>query len=593
MRGPAEIFRVLLVENEEKIREAGLGHIGADYDVQPVAAASQAEAEELIDRHYFDAAVVDIELREGDAGGVEVFRKLVEASPTTRIVVATQHHDEARVAALLALTAEPQVVEILYKDKAPEGWQRSCLEEEIEAWRQSRISFEGVGEIVDTLRGSGRVPGLREDEQEAHRELDRLLRRLFATLAPIDERGRATVGFRPMRSTGLSSAAVYEAEPRLGLEGRGMPVSGVECVVKVGARSEIEEEARRYDTFVRFGAHLNQRVELLGAAFEHALGGICYSLVGAQDAEVLALDDALRDPDREQTVKRALEGLFSADTRSWYSVRVAKQAVTPFFRSTYAENMVEDAYRHLDRSLDTLSNRCDSIDAYRPARPNEDGSLRIGGAKLLIPRSNLFGGQAFTASGPACLIHGDMHGGNVLVEQRPVDDPAAVAFGELGNRERVCLIDYRYSGPGPRCVDFAALETSVRYADADRILAAACADPESPTEAELDAALSEAARRQGPEIGLGMTLWDRAMGRRRESAAGVDWQVVPSSIHYWAGENFDDLTMEEYVATTIAAAMRQMSYDLEEVRRIRLLAWMSAQYQLLTKSEPAAPATRP
>ncbi len=588
MRGPTELFQVLLVENEEDMRNAGLGHIGAEYDVHPIAASSQAEAEELIDRHYFDAAVIDIELKTGDAGGLEVVRKLIETCPTTRIVVGTQHHDEARVGPLLALTSEPQLIEILYKDQAPEGWQRSCVEEEIQAWRKARIAFEGAEEIIKTLRESERVPRLRSDEQEAHRELDRLLRALFFTLAPIDKGSQATVHFQAMRSTGLSSAAVFEAEPHLGLEDQDMPVPGVECVVKIGAREEIEEEAKRYDNFVRFGAHLYQRVELLSAAFEHSLGAICYSLVGARDASVVALDDALRDPEREPMMKRALKGLFSAENRSWYSVRVAKQAVTPFFRAAYSETMVEDGYKHLDESLNTLSNRCKSIEAYRPAMPGEDGSLRIGGTKLLIPRSDLFGQQAFTASGPACLIHGDMHGGNVLIELTPKDSGGSSDNG-ANHSERVCLIDYRYSGPGPRCVDFAALETSVRYADADAILAATCADVESPTERELDGALKVAARRHDPEIGLGMTLWDRTMGRRRASSRNIDWQVAPSSIHYWAQENFGDLTMEEYLATTIAAAIRQMSYDLEEVRRIRLLTWMSAQYQLLTKSEAAAP----
>jgi CheY-like chemotaxis protein len=587
MRAASDVFQVLLVENEKGMREAGAAHIGSDFDVQPIAASSQAEAEDLIDRNYFDAAVVDIELRVGDAGGVEVIRKLIQSCPTTRIVVGTQHHDEARVAPLLALTAEPQVIEIVYKDKAPEGWQRSCLEEPISAWRDSRIAFEGVDPIIATLRDGGRVPDLRPDEGEALRELDRLLRGLFSTLAPIEKGGQATVSFEPMRSdAGMSSAAVFEAEPRFGLEDRDLPVTGVECVVKVGARREIEEEAKRYDSFVRFGAHLSQRVELLSAAFEHSLGAICYSLVGAQDASVVAFDDALRDPDQEQLVMRTLKGLFSAENRSWYSVRVPKQAVTPFFRSTYSETMVEDGYRHLDESLDTLSNRCKSIDAYRPARSDEDGSLRIGGVKLLIPRSDLFGRQAFSASGPACLIHGDMHGGNVLVERTPVDEPEA---GEVGHRERVCLIDYRYSGPGPRCVDFAALETSIRHADADSILADACVDAESPEENELDSALRVAARRHDPEIGLGMTLWDRKMGRRRPTTTKVEWQVFPSSIHFWAQQNFTDLTLEEYFATTIAAAIRQMSYDLEEVRRIRLLAWMSAQYQLLTASEAVEP----
>ena len=362
----------------------------------------------------------------------------------------------------------------------------------------------------------------------------------------------------------------------------------MECVVKVGAREEIEEEAKRYDNFVRFGAHLYQRVELLSAAFEHSLGAICYSLVGARDASVVALDDALREPAQEPMMNRALKGLFSAENRSWYSVRVAKQAITPFFRSAYSETMVEDGYTHLDQSLNTLSNRCKSIESYRPARSGEDGSLRIGGTKLLIPRSDLFGQEAFTASGPACLIHGDMHGGNVLIERTPEDSGDGDGNG-TGHGERVCLD--RLSLLGTR----ASLRRFRRPGDLSP-LRRCRRNPcrrlrrcRSAHEQELDQAVNVAARRHDPEIGLGMTLWGRTMGKRRAISTNIDWEVAPSSIHYWAQENFGDLSMEEYLATTIAAAIRQMSYDLEEVRRIRLLTWMSAQYQLLTKSEAPAP----
>jgi CheY-like chemotaxis protein len=597
MNTRSEVFQVLVVDNDEETLDDAARHLGAHYEVHTRRASTQAEAEELILNHYFHAAILDIELsHDAPAGGIELIRRLVSTSPTTTILVGTQHHDEARVNELLALTSVPQLISVVYKDQAPDGWQRIYLEEAIDEWRRSRLSLEGVEEIVKVLRNGGRIPKIRRDDDELRRELEALLCGLFATLAPIDERGRAGVAFSSMRSAGLSSAAVFEAEPRLGHTALGNPVTGVECVVKIGPRTEIDEEVKRYDRFVRFGAHLNQRVELLSSAFEHSLGAVCYSIVGARDARVVSLDEALRDPERQSTVLETLEHLFRRESRNWYSVGMPLQGITAYFRDTYSKasskskSAIAEGYKHLDKSLNTLSGRCESISRYRPATNEEDGTLEIGGVKLLIPRSNVFGGAEFTKGSPACLIHGDMHGGNVLIEMTPTADEEPAESHFDSGLERVCLIDYRYSGPGPRCVDFAALETSVRYADAEAIAAETYEDASSPpSEEELDKALAKAARRQEQELALGMELWGRQLGSRRGGGkqTGFDWQVTPSAIRLWALENFDDLTLEEYVATMIAAGIRQMGYDLAEVPRLRLLAWISAQYMLLSDSREA------
>jgi CheY-like chemotaxis protein len=592
MNARSEIFQVLVIDNQEATLKDAERHLGTHFDVQTRRASSQAEAEELIQKYYFHAAIVDIVL-DTPAGGIELIRRLISTSPTTTIVVGTQHHDEARVNELLALTSVPQLISVVYKDHAPDGWQRIYLEDAIEEWRRSRLHLEGIEEIVQVLRGGGRIANIRRDEDELRREVEALLCGLFATLAPIDERGRAGVAFSSMRNVGLSSAAVFEAEPLLGHTAQGAPVTGVECVVKIGPRTEIDEEVKRYDRFVRFGAHLNQRVELLSSAFEHSLGAVCYSIVGARDAKVLSLDEALRDPERQSTVLETLEHLFRRESRNWYSVGMPPQGVTSYFRDTYSKtgskskNAIAEGFKHLDKSLNTLSGRCKSIARYRPATSEEDGALEIGGVKLLIPRSNVFGGPEFTKGSPACLVHGDMHGGNVLIEMAPSPEDA------LGRRSdyrlaRVCLIDYRYSGPGPRCVDFAALETSSRYADAEAIVGENYKDPSAaPSEEELDLALAKAARRQEQELALGLELWNRQLGSRKVGSkqTGFDWQVTPTAIRMWALENFDDLTLEEYVATMIAAGIRQMGYDLGEVPRLRLLAWISAQYMLLSDSQ--------
>lgn len=64
----------------------------------------------------------------------------------------------------------------------------------------------------------------------------------------------------------------------------------------------------------------------------------------------------------------------------------------------------------------------------------------------------------FVSALPARLVHGDMYGGNVMIE--------VTRDGDVRPR----LIDYRSVGPDPRAIDFAALDASLRLADVKAIL---------------------------------------------------------------------------------------------------------------------------
>jgi hypothetical protein len=45
---------------------------------------------------------------------------------------------------------------------------------------------------------------------------------------------------------------------------------------------------------------------------------------------------------------------------------------------------------------------------------------------------------------------------------------------------------------------------------------------------------------------------------------------------------FDDVTLREYLTTSVRYTLRSLGFRLPDVARLRLLAWLAAQYQLAT-----------
>ena len=124
---------------------------------------------------------------------------------------------------------------------------------------------------------------------------------------------------------------------------------------------------------------------------------------------------------------------------------------------------------------------------------------------------------------------------------------------------RVMLIDYRHTGFGPRVLDFAALEASVRLS--------------VPVPGLLP---SDIVQEHRAEAEVWSVTWLRGHSGNLANASYSYWPQVSLDLATHARRCFPDLTAAEYAATCLRWSLRIfLVRQLEEVQRLRLLLWMS------------------
>jgi hypothetical protein len=148
--------------------------------------------------------------------------------------------------------------------------------------------------------------------------------------------------------------------------------------------------------------------------------------------------------------------------------------------------------------------------------------------------------------------------------------------------KRVCLIDYRNSGFGPRCVDAVALESTIRLADSEATCRAVKEMGESymPPRARTSAAAAMARRR--PEE---LQLYRFAFGESPDKPE-EPWALLALEVLLGVRKCFPDVTLKEYLATAILYAIRNLGYDVLPVARVRLCTWLSALTELSAPKDP-------
>lgn len=598
MKPPAiDHFRLLLVDDEEDDIRSQIEELFDDDDVCLLSTATQADAFDAIDAHLIDAAIIDIEL-DVEAGGREVLRKFAQSAPDTPLIVYTKHVDPAHVRDLLDLINQepPQVVAIIEKGPlgsggfAPEAL-RAPVSKLISEWRSSRVRIRNADLPLELLdKRKKRIPGYRDDPAEVAAELDRMCRRLFGDVRGLADGAEIGIEFKPLGSEGLSSAITVEAEVSLGDDVDGTPVSGSRCVLKIGPAADIREEVDRYEQFVKYGVRLRQRVELHGDTHLHALGAVCYSFAGGVFGdELVSLSQLLHSPESQAMARKAIALLCDTSSRNWYAVQCSRESTLAYAARTYQTDFGA-CYKRLDDSLGKLEHRLRQAEvqdllggfiSHKSAGEDKDGVFEIGGTSLAIPRKNIFGGGKFVAAIPACLVHGDMHGSNVMLELAEPDD----GNGSPRELSRVCLIDYRSAGPGPRATDFVTLQASLRLADAALILEEVCDGPvpDRLSDEQLARAVAIAARRNSAEARmLGVLVGPPdAFG---EEDLRLHWEALDFEITSAMQRNFADLTLVEYLAASLPFVFRYFGYPLGQVTRIRFLAWVSAQLDAMREA---------
>ena len=581
-------YRVLIADNEVQPHEflrARFEESSLNDKLDLYHARTEDQALDLCRNHYMDLILLDLSFRKADelTTGRAVLEGLAEWGCSADVILmtgVTMGGDAApRLIQSITRNTRPRVIELVRKD---------ALEEVARMVAQLLDSFSAIKvEISDLSVAASAVASRskryptkaapREAQTELVIELDRLLRDLFGRVDGFARSTSVAVRLAPLANVGLSSAATLHAKVSLGFGNAVQTSPGNDCVLKIGPIDDMREEFARYEEFVRYGVRLDQRVELLAFAFRDSIGGIVYSFAGGAHGQALmSLDELLRA--NEGAASGVLSSLF--ESVSWYTVSTGKGRVRKYIEPSSSTRLE----KCLDRNIRSLNNIGFMV-AAMPGSYGADATFHVaGGPNLTLPGENYLGEGWSLTEYPWCLVHGDMHGGNVLAElslSLPSETSLSLsseAQSHLTSEDvgRTCLIDYRNSGPGPRCIDAAALEASIRIADAERISEESNDVMTEANDAAVQAGLITACRRFDAELQFYRQLW---AGRRPPSAV---WARLSSNVVKGLRNSFAvEVSLQEYLQTSMLYTIRQLNYDLEPIARVRINTWLAAQYFLL------------
>ena len=585
-------YRILVVEDDDDTRDAIAEELAdiapggrLDWDVSK----GVREAERMVKAKYYDLILVDLELGKNPRGGLDLYTHLAQISASTRLVLMTHLNVDSGMSGLFSLFSEgkrPRFVGFIDKR---ENFTRQIRDEVVERFTEFTsysVEFENIelaARLIDKRRRRYSRPGLfplRTDAGEIGVEVDRLLRKLYVELQAGRRGSSIRVVLEPVHRSGLSSAIVVNAVVNVNPDSISA-IPGHKTVLKIGPYPDILEEASRYHEFVRFGVELDQRVEMLGDAAEDTLGALVYSFAGGLHRQGLAsLDEVLQHDLRNDEIHLSCDAIFRLfDSKNWYNVVSKSQSVPAYFDENYRSDLMRSATEGWDRLRELPSGLTRNVRVEQTSAPGAVTSLRVtipGTPPFDVPGPGVLGSGALLLRVPTCLVHGDMHGGNVMLEsERSGGDPT-------DDLKRVCLIDYRNSGFGPRCVDAVALESTIRLADSEATCRAVKEMGESymPPRARTSAAAAMARRR--PEE---LQLYRFAFGESPDKPE-EPWALLALEVLLGVRKCFPDVTLKEYLATAILYAIRNLGYDVLPVARVRLCTWLSALTELSAPKDP-------
>jgi CheY-like chemotaxis protein len=545
------VFRALVVDDDEWVREKGDGASVPDQGIEVLTAATKEEAAEMIAANFLHVAVVDLELKKGARGlgeGRMVLRGLMKARPSCRRVLLTAYATTfpERVFEMLK-PDNPVVYGAIDKDKLGEYFHR-YVRSLADSWRRATVEISNIDEVYDLLRQKSIRGGtiLGDWKVEVTRdELQYVLASLFgqrfrAVDDTPDPDDVEKVTLDPFLG-GKSRSIVLHGRPldRLGGE-------GLLCVVKIGPRADAEQELRRYEQYVRFRMSLHRRVELLDHALGDTVGAIAYSFAGQDPSEVGDLQTLIDGCDPRSFAH--FDEVYGEGS-AWGPEGEEGDDLGEFFGQAYKLN-TRAVRTDIELFADDL--------ATRYGWTHRRNELLLPGGKLVLPSDENMGTGLLHMDYRTTIAHGDLNGSNVI----------------LGDGGRSILIDYRHTARGPRALDYASMQASVR-------LGISCRDRPA----------DQAALDEGYEYRLWQHNW--RTGDEWWPSASPDeppyWLVAAAHLMRLTAERLPDLTRAEHAATCWLYALRVFRVrDLDKDTRLRLLIWISALDRVLADEGSAA-----
>jgi CheY-like chemotaxis protein len=447
-------LRVLVCDDDEmwkRIAEEQLEPFGDHVEVEFFTDPDQASLA-VRSRHY-DAAFIDIYFPVGpgidqDPKGIDLSRTLASMAPSCKQVLMTR----------FAARGFSQIFEYVWSfdGASPAVVNKSAqrveyfydfVEKNFSRRLQRVWSMPDVSKIAESLiDGTRRRGTYRRSEVELEREIRNLLFDLFDEAASIELASRPPALQIERHHFGQSGSIVLETRIHYGQDETDSPVLGTRCVVKIGSLKSTKQEEKRYRELVRMGVPVEFRVELLQTAYGDDLGAICYSFAGGESEEIESFDELLVAEAADQQASptdvlmprstRVLSELFDTQRRSWHAIVGKSEAIADFYSDEFGTDFLE-----------RIRQMANFVRKQEQGRFNgESGEWSLKGFKMFLPTRDDPGVGAWRKRSPTCLVHGDLHGGNVLVNSRGT----------------VNMIDFANVSLGPRFVDSTALAATVR-----------------------------------------------------------------------------------------------------------------------------------
>lgn len=532
-------FRVLIVDDQLHLMQPALDAIKQLNNVSLETVSTYEHGLELARTEFFHLIVVDLQLEEGmrNFDGYLLLNEIAEIRPSSTRIVMTQFVEEASdMVGRLLTPVSPSAHHLLRKGDLRETLRKS-VDNHRRLWSVRSIEIGNLQQIMDLL--DTRVVARRDPDSQNELavitlgELDNVLSQLFGQgvqsplrATPTDTERESprllTAELTPIEQ-GYSASIVAKA--RCVYSGS---ANGIWCVVKVAEREYIDREADRYDQYVRFRLSTANRVELLSSSFADTLGALCYTFAAGSPSDVVSL--GTRFLENSPVFENALRTWFSPQPgNSWYQDPGPPVSLSEYFDATFS----------LDTSFVKRLN-FQQLEGFSNARLERASDTMAVGDESFSISDKVFRLPIFETASATCVIHGDLHCDNILVDAKGTP----------------MLIDYFSVGFGPRLLDFAALEGSIRLLQCDQI------EPSTPHEF-VDSYF------------CCFVSADRVAGSGLETADII--ATGSRNLLTLAQEMFPDLTITEYRATCVMWAMRILKVEKLQFRhRVRLLAWYSA-----------------
>jgi len=600
-----ERFRILLVDNDEAFLARAKDHVKNEkmVDLELVTAKTQQKAEDDIRKGFFHSAFVDVELTTGQTEGVDIIKNLSTWRPACERILITGElqghwHDVFPVSAII-------------QDAYMKAGARSYvtgIESRYREWTKRRIAI-----TVDHQLESSFFDKVTRHANEKRRHrivatVDEFIYLLSQVFGPLDENPTqpsmfdqgdwpkasladiTTVHLEHMRP-GKSGAIVLQAFPKTRSDR-----DGILSVIKIDTKARAYSEYCNFRRFVRFGRRRDRHVDLLGYAFGDTMGVLCYSFAGSiRTRKVKRLEELLaEDP---QFALESLRRLFNPDDADFYSMSAGEGSLTAFFHQRFGSKR----WNTYSTAINIAKLMEEQVKEFFQSE-HSLGEQRVVThfQETFVPPLDTFKDIIWEAALPGCVIHGDLHAGNVFpgvpdeadhtvnaqivskmaAESSNAGDQRRQLTTDAGSHGEVIMIDYYFTGPGPRSLDFAAMESSIRLATIRNTTTL----PEVLARKEREAAIWE--------VVWGGTVAETELRGAEVMRQADYWEKMSMTVGMLARKNFENhdrqLEDKEYAATCLLWIMRLYTtkWLLSNERgmdRGALLAWCA---QLCTVLRP-------